>query len=167
MPVDVASLSVEKAIAMAVKTEAEAEALYARLHQMVKNFVLRDKLQFLVDEEKKHGKMLRELFRKMFPGKEPSADRSLAPRVALVLQEKPTVPDLLELAMDAEKEAEEFYDNLSQYVEGRGLQDILQYLASMEHSHYFLLKGEYELCMKDEAYADRDTFHYDLVHIGP
>jgi len=69
--------------------------------------------------------------------------------------------------MDAEKISEEFYDALSQNVEERGLQEILQYLASMEHGHYFLLKGEYELCLKDEAYYDREDFQYDMVHIGP
>jgi rubrerythrin len=167
MPVDAASLSKEKALAMAIKSEQEAEALYARLDSQVRNFVMKEKLRFLVNEEKKHQQMLQELFRKLFPGRTPASDRSITPRVALTLGENPTVPDLLELAMDAEKEAEEFYDALSLNVEERGLQDILQYLASMEHGHYFLLKGEYELCQKDEAYYERDAFHYDMVHLGP
>jgi rubrerythrin len=168
MPVDVSLLSIEKALSIAVKSEVEAEKVYAKLQKMVNNFILKDKLKFLLNEEKKHQKLLRELFRKLFPGKEPSnQERSLAPRLTLALQENSTVPDLLELAMDAEKTSEEFYDNLSQNVEERGLQEILQYLASMEHGHYFLIKGEYDLCMKDEMYYEREDFQYDMVHIGP
>ncbi len=168
MSVDVTSLSVEKAIAMAVKSEIEAAKTYQKLRSMVKNFVLRDKLRFLVEEEKRHQALLRELFKKLTGGREPSqTERSLAPRLSIALKENPTVTDLLELAVEAEKTTEEFYDNLSQNVEERGLQEILQYLANMEHGHYFLLKGEYELCLKDETYSEREDFQYDMVHIGP
>ena len=37
----------------------------------------------------------------------------------------------------------------------------------MEHGHYALLKGEYDLCMRDEEYYQRGDFQYDMVHIGP
>ena len=69
--------------------------------------------------------------------------------------------------MEAEKVFEEFYDQLSEEVEERGAQEILQYLSSMEHSHYALLKGEYDLALNDEDYLDRGDFQYDMVHIGP
>jgi rubrerythrin len=168
MPVDVTSLSVEKALSMAFKSEVDAAEAYEKLRSMVKNFILRDKLTFLAEEENKHQKLLREVYKKVTGGREPpESEKSLAPRLALALQEKSTVTDLLEHAMNAEKISEEFYDTLSQNVEERGLQEILQYLASMEHGHYFLLKGEYELCLKDEAYYDREDFQYDMVHIGP
>ena len=94
-------------------------------------------------------------------------EKSLVPRLSLALKETETVPDLLEIAIDAEKKSEEFYDNLSQEVIDRGAQEILQYLASMEHGHYSLLKGEYELCIRDEQYYERGDFQYDMVHIGP
>ena len=168
MPVDVSSLSVEKALSMAVQSEAEAVEVYQKLHVMVKNFVLKDKLRFLAEEERRHRMLLTELYKKLTGSTEPpKTDRSIMPRLAIALKENQTVPDLIELAMEAEKLSEEFYDNLSQNVEERGLQEILQYLASMEHGHYFLLKGEYELCIKDEAYFEREDFQYDMVHIGP
>ena len=168
MLIDVSSLSVEKALSMAVKAEADAEAVYKRLHKLVKNFVLKDKLHFLVNEEKKHQKVVRELYRKLFPGKEPvDPGKSIVPRLSIALKEELTVPDLLETAMEAEKTSEEFYDTLSENVEERGVQEILQYLASMEHSHYFLLKGDYELAMRDEMYTQREDFQYDMVHVGP
>ncbi len=168
MAVDVSSLSVENALSMALKSEIEAEGVYKKLKKMVNNFVLKDKVQFLIGEEKKHQKVVKALFDKMFPDKEPAKSvKSLAPRIGLSLKEETSVLDLLELAMEVEKTLEEFYDRLSMEVEERGVQEILQYLASMEHGHYSLLKGEYDLSVRDEEYYQRGDFQYDMVHIGP
>ena len=168
MPIDFSSLSVEKALSMAIRSEADAAEAYRKLNGQIRNFMLKEKMHFLEEEEKRHRELLVSIHRKVAKGREPAeSERSLLPALSLSLKESHTVPDLLEIAMDAEKAAEEFYDGLSQNVEDRGLQEVLQYLASMEHGHYFLLKGEYDLCMRDEAYYDREDFQYDMVHIGP
>lgn len=168
MKVDISSLSLDRALSLALNAENEAGAVYKKLKGLVKNFVIKDKLQFLINEEKKHKKIIENLYAKMFPGKKPvKVDRSLLPRLSLTLKEDANVPELLELAMEAEKVAEEFYDQYSEEVEGRGVQEIFQYLSSMEHGHYALLKGEYDLCMRDEQYYERGDFQYDMVHIGP
>jgi rubrerythrin len=162
------NLSVDKALSVAIQSEFAAEALYKALMKKVKNFVLKDKLKFLAAEEKKHEQILMKLFEKMFPGDTPSkAEKTLMPKLQLAVKENASVPDLLEMAMEAEKISEEFYDELSQEVEDRTALEILQYLASIEHGHYFLLKGEYDLCMRDETYYDRDEFSVDMVHVGP
>jgi len=168
MTVDFSSLSVDKALSMALKSEQEAGALYQKLYSLVNNFVMKDKLQFLIGEEEKHFKLIQSLYEKLFPSKKPSqTEKSLIPRIAISLGDENSVPDLLELAMKAEKTFEEFYDRLSEKVEERGAVEILQYLSSMEHGHYALLKGEYDLCMRDETYYTREDFQYDMVHIGP
>ena len=168
MAIDVSSLRIEQALSMALKSEHEAEAIYKKLKKMVKNFVIKDKLQFLINEEKKHQKVVATLFKKLFPDQEPSkSEKALIPRISISLKDETSVLELLELALEAEKTFEEFYDDLSEEVEERGAQEILQYLSSMEHGHYALLKGEYDLCMRDEMYFDRDDFQYDMVHIGP
>ncbi|MFO7890749.1 MAG: ferritin family protein [bacterium] len=168
MDIDFSSIDVQEALATAIKSEIEAEDLYKKLKEMVSNFVIKDKLDFLISEEKKHQQVVRKLYAKMFSDEDPALpEKSLAPRLTLALKETESVPDLLEVAIDAEKKSEEFYDALSQEVTDRGAQEILQYLASMEHGHYSLLKGEYELCKRDEQYYERDDFQYDMVHIGP
>jgi rubrerythrin len=168
MNVDISSLSFEKALSLAIKSEGESAEVYKKLKNAVNNFVLRDKLQFLINEEKKHKKILENLYEKMFPESQPGkVDRALLPRLSIALKEESNVIDLLELAMEAEKTAEEFYENLSEEVEMRGVQEILLYLSSMELGHYALLKGEYDLCMRDEGYYERGDFQYDMVHIGP
>lgn len=168
MDTDFSSIDVQEALKTAIKSEIEAEDVYKKLKDMVSNFVIKDKLDFLISEEKKHQQVVRKLYAKMFSEEEPPLpEKSLAPRLTLALKETETVPDLLEVAVDAEKKSEEFYDALSQEVTDRGAQEILQYLASMEHGHYSLLKGEYELCKRDEQYYERGDFQYDMVHIGP
>lgn len=168
MAIDFTSLSIEQALRMALKSEFDAADVYKKLNGMIQNFVLKDKLEFLIDEESKHQRVIESLYQKLFDDKVPEiGEKSLMPRLRLALDEESSVLDLLELAMEAEKVSEEFYDRLSEEVEDRGAQVILQYLSSMEHGHYALLKGEYELCMRDEAYYQRDDFQYDMVHIGP
>jgi len=163
-----AMLSTEKALSIAIQSEYAAEDVYKLLMKKVKNFILKDKLKFLSAEEKKHQKILLKLYYKMFHEQEPSKnEKILMPRLTLALEEDASVPDLLEMAIEAEKISEEFYDDLSQEVEDRTAQEILQYLASMEHGHYFLLKGEYDLCMRDEEYYNRDEFTVDMIHVGP
>lgn len=168
MPINVSELTVEQALAISMKSEQDAERVYKQLHQMVKNFILKDKLTFLRKEEQKHQKIIQKLYEKITNEAElKPTDQTVYPSLSIALKESTSVTDLIELAMHAEKAAEEFYDQLSEEAEERGVQEILQYLASMEHSHYFLLKGEYDLCMRDETYYDREDFHTDMVHIGP
>ncbi len=168
MIVDFSSLSVDKALSMALKSEQEAGALYQKLHGLVNNFVMKDKLLFLIGEEEKHQKMIQSLYGKMFPSQTSAhVEKSLIPRVTISLEDETSVPDLLELAMEAEKTFEEFYDRMSEEVEERGAVEILQYLSSMELGHYALIKGEYDLCMRDETYYTRGDFQYDMVRIGP
>ena len=168
MTIDVSSMSVEQALSVALKAEKEAADVYTRLHGMVTNFIMKDKLQFLIGEEKKHFQIVQALYEKLFPNREPSEpQKNLMPRLSIALEEENSVIDLLELAMEAEQISEEFYDRLSEEVEDRGAQEILQYLSRIEHGHYSLLKGEYDLCVRDEQYFDRSDFQYDMVHIGP
>lgn len=168
MVFDVSSVTPGDALAMALKSEFDTEKLYLKIQSQVKNFVLKDKLDFLISEEKKHQKLIEALYQKMFSGKiVKPAEKSLMPKLTLSLDETHTVPDLLEMAMDIEKLSEEVYDKLADETEERGIQELLRYLASMEHSHYFLIKGEYDLCIQDESYFERDDFQYDMVHIGP
>lgn len=169
MAVNVAALTIEQALAISMNSELDAEKVYVQVKDMVHNFVLREKLDYLISEEKKHQKIIQALFDKKFPNaKLKLTDQRIYPALKLAMEENNSVPDLLEMGMEAERAAEEFYDNLAQEVEeDHGLQQILLYLAGMERSHYFIIKAEYELCVKDESYYERDDFQYDMVHIGP
>lgn len=165
---DISALTMQEVLSKSLKSEIDTERLYQKVKENVKNFVLKDKMDFLINEEKKHQKIVENLYKKIFSSENLKAsEKSLLPKLSLSLNESHSVPDLLELAMEIEKISEEVYDKLADEVENRGAQEILRYLASMEHGHYFLIKGEYDLCMKDETYYQSDDFQYDMVHIGP
>ncbi|MBN1895314.1 ferritin family protein [bacterium] len=165
---NVDSMSLDKALAMALKSERDAEAVYLKLLSSVKNFVMKEKLRFLIQEEKKHQILLEAIFTKMFPGQKAATDeKSPYPKLTVALQEESSVLDLLETALEAEKASEEFYDAMSQEAEGKALRDLFHYLSDMEHGHYFMLKGEYDLSQQDESYFSREEFEYDMIHIGP
>jgi len=168
MSIDVASLTLEEALSMALAAEVESSKLYEKLRDSVKNFVMKDKLQFLIEEEKKHQAIIENLFQKLFPSKKPvKVVKPIAPDIKIAIEKDSSVLDLLETAIKVEKIFEDFYQDLAEEVEQRGTQEILLYLSTMEHGHYALLRGEYDLCSRDEDYYARGDFQYDMVHIGP
>lgn len=168
MSVDISSFTLQEALSIAIQAEKRSESVYEKLLNAVQNFVMRDKLTFLINEEKKHQRILESMYAKLFPKKDLlKRELSLVPELNIDVDNETQVTDLLEMAMQSEKAFEEFYDLLSQEVEERKVAHLLAYLSSMEHGHYFLIKGEYDLCVEDETYYERDTFDYDMVHIGP
>jgi rubrerythrin len=58
--------------------------------------------------------------------------------------------------MDAEKYAEDFYANLADRVD-EGHKKLLHYLSKVEHSHYLMLKTEYDAVQDFEDYAEKDV----------
>ena len=68
--------------------------------------------------------------------------------------------ELIRWAMKAEKIAKEFYSKLEEMTDDNAKKGLLRYLASMENTHYFILKTEYELLLDWEMYSQ-------MMHVGP
>lgn len=169
MTIDASSKSYE-ILAVAVRSEIDAAAIYRGLRDRVKNEVLRQKLQFLADEETRHKAILERLFADKFPDEAlqiPAESPRLAKAAAV--GETTSVLDLFKLAMAKEKEAEEYYKESKAGITDPGGRKILDYLARVERSHYFMLKSEIELLEKFPEYFDVEAFHtgQDLFHVGP
>src|SRR4030042_3553300 len=108
MNIDVSSLSIDKALSMAIQSELDTASTYKKLQQTVNNFVLKEKLKFLVFEEEKHYQILVALMQRLYPDKNNQSNmKSFFPKLSLILDEGISVPDLIEVAMEAEKAAEE------------------------------------------------------------
>ena len=65
--------------------------------------------------------------------------------------------------MEAEKYAMDFYREMEGKLEGDEEKAMARYLASMEESHYHLLKSELEIVHNFELY---DEIHA-MMHVGP
>jgi rubrerythrin len=154
----------------AIRAEMDAAAIYRGLKERVRNEALRQKLDFLAKEEDRHKAILERLFRDHFPGRKlvvPAEAR--APRKsAAAVDDAIAVVALFKLAMQKEKEAEEYYKNAKAQAEDAQAKRILDYLARVERSHYYMLKSEIELLERFPDYYNVEDAHegQDLFHVG-
>lgn len=169
MPLD-PKLRPHEVLAVAIRSEIEAADFYGRLLGQVKNILLRQKLSFLVTEEKKHRQILERLYGQRFPGIELKVpDKPERPKTAAGWDEKSSILDLFKLALEAERLAEQFYRDARSVMADAGSQKMLEYLSRVERSNYFLIKSEIDLLGRFPDYYDAEDFHLgeDLFHVGP
>ena len=157
-------------LGLAIRSEIEAARLYRHMQAQVVNRDLRGRLEFLVQEEEKHRRLLEELYARRFPGVEVALPaRSLVPTLQAALQKDTPVPELFRLAMEAERLSEDFYREQADRAEEENARATLIYLSRMERGHYELLRGEFELIQRYPSYYQVETFRLgeELMHIGP
>ncbi len=169
MPMN-AKLQPFEVLAVAIRSEIEAADFYARLLARVKNVLLQQKLKFLVLEEKKHRKILERLHAQRFPEFPLQVpEKAVRPRPKATLNEKSSILDLFQAALEAEKAAETYYKDAQGMIKDAGSKKMLEYLSRVERSHYFLIKSEIDLLGRFPDYYDVEDFHLgqDLFHVGP
>ena len=114
--------------------------------------------------------MLESLYHSQFPDVALELPtKSLVPVIGAADLTKMTVPELFQLAMQAEESSAGFYAleaDRSRDEKGRA---ILRYLSNVERGHHRMLETEYELLSRFPDYYNADEFHFgeELVHIGP
>jgi rubrerythrin len=153
----------------AIRAELDAAAIYRGLWERVRNEALRQKLDFLAKEEDRHAAILDRLFRAHFPGRKlivPAVARG--PRKPAAVDESTAVLALFKLAMQKEKEAEEYYKGAKSQAEDAQAKRIFDYLSRVERSHYYMLKSEIDLLERFPEYYNVEDAHegQDLFHIG-
>jgi len=162
---DLSIHSLEDLLLIAMKSEIEAKDFYSKVAERVKNFLLKDRLNFLAEEEAKHRDFFQKLFHELFPGKEIKLlEKSPVPLPELKF-EKETVPisEVYEKAMEAEKAAYDFYMSLvDRFSDNPGIQKMLLYIATMEMGHYRLLEIERENVKNFEDF----DIEWPMIHIG-
>jgi len=156
--------SIEELLGMAVKSEIGSREFYESLARRTDVQELKEKMEWLANEEKKHEELLRKIHATMFPGKElVFPEEHVGPELRPVARELKGVQDLIDLirwAMKAEEVAARFYAELENVVEGEDRKRLMRYLSEMEWSHYYSLKAEYELILDWEMYSQ-------MMHVGP
>ena len=76
-------------------------------------------------------------------------EKSGVPKIHPIISSENTVEEILKLAMDAEKLAENYYKDLAKQFEDDEKKDLLNYLANIESGHYYFLKLEYDMVTKN------------------
>ena len=155
--VSIARKPVKKLLGYAVRAEIDANRLYNKLSNRVKNPLLKEKFKVLAFEEKKHKAVLENFFGVLFPKATIEIPASVDNRLLPAVRVKPssTLAEILSQAMMAEKSAQNFYASLAQKV-GPAKKRVLEYLSKVERSHFLMLQSEYTLALQFEDYAEKD-----------
>lgn len=157
-------------LALAIKSEIDAARFYQKLLTKVKTDLLKQKIRFLVMEEKKHRSILGRLCQQRF-GQEPSAlpERGVEPGFKIESTKGMKIVELFQLALKAERTAEAFYREAKEKVEDTLTRQILDYLRRVERSHAALILSEIDLLERFPENYDVAASHLgeELVHIGP
>jgi rubrerythrin len=156
--VDIAKQPVKRLLGYAVRAEIDANRIYTRMADRVRNSLLKEKFSLLALEEKKHRDIILRLFASMWNGEKPEVPKAVDPRLLPSVSLKPssTLVDVLGQAMNAEKSAREFYASLAKRMEASN-RPMLLYLSKVENSHYLMLRSEYVLALQFEDYAEKDV----------
>jgi len=156
--VNLANQPVKKLLGYAIRAEMDANRIYTRMADRVRNTLLREKFQLLALEEKKHRDIILRLFASMWAGERPEIPKAVDERLLPSVSIKPSssLVDVLSQAMNAEKSAREFYASLARRIKALNRQ-MLMYLSKVENSHYLMLRSEYILALQFEDYAEQDV----------
>jgi rubrerythrin len=141
--------SMEELLAIGIKAELEAIEAYTELAKNVNITLLSERFEILAKDEARHKKILEELYDENFPGKPiVLPEKSGVPKVQTTLTPDNTISEILSLAMEAEKMAEDYYHDLATKVDSSEKKDLMNYLANIERGHYYFLKIEYDMLAK-------------------
>jgi rubrerythrin len=163
---DLGAYSLKDLILTAMKSEIESKKIYLRLAENVKNFLLRDKLKFLADEEEKHKKVFTAIFKERFPDEKLKLPDEMVVPLPEIEYEDETVPvsKVLGQAMEAEMAAHDFYNSMVPlFPDNKGTQSMLKYIAGMELGHYKILEIE----KKSAAEIEDADVVWPMIHLGP
>ncbi|MBC7080946.1 MAG: ferritin family protein [Thermoplasmatales archaeon] len=154
----------KKLLEIAIKSEIDAAENYKKMADTTNIFLLKDKLNFLEKEEIGHRNLLEKLFSKKFPGEDINLPKgSEIPFPEFKVNKNMQLSDMIRKAMEAEKIASDYYKKMEGSLSKEEEKAMARYLASMEESHYYLLKSELEIAYNFELY---DEVH-EMMHIGP
>ncbi len=162
-------LTTLEVLSIAIKSEIEAIKLYHRMKDKAKNPDLKVKMDFLASQEMNHERILTEAYRKKFPGVDLSMPpKTLVPSIDDILPAEATLKELFVAAMEAEKKADDFYTGLAKKTHDQSSRSMLEYLASMERSHFSILDAEYRQLQFTEDYNTDDFLSGGrLMNVGP
>jgi rubrerythrin len=162
---DLSNFNLEELLLAAIKSEVDSKKLYSKMAKKTKNGLLKDKFEFLANEEEKHRAFIEEIFLNYFPeNKIVLPQKSSVPLPEVKFSENTPLSKILSDAMNAEQTASKFYRSLSgRFEDGTKIYNTLLYFSDMEIGHYKILENE-KISM--ERFEEGDVY-WPMVHVGP
>ena len=137
--------TLQELLAIGIKAEMEAIDAYSKLAENIDNILLQERFSTLSKDEQRHKIILEQIYEENFPGVPLSLPaKSGVPKVHPIISKENSITDILSIAMDAEKKAEDYYHDLAAQMDNQIKKDLLNYLANIENGHFYFLKLEYD-----------------------
>lgn len=150
-------------VGLAIGKEREAEELYKRMADEIKNPLVKEKFISLSREESKHEEILSRMYMKMT-----GEAKVHAVKLEGATKELPkggaSLEELFIFAIGREKDAQTLYMRAAEVATDESGRRTFKYLADFEHGHEILLTAELESYRRDKNwYSDMP----DIQLVGP
>lgn len=133
-----------EALSIAIYNEQGASDYYTEVMNTIVNERGRNTFKFLADDEKRHRQNLEERFEQESGGKMFIFDPKRAKRVEVNVDDQASAVDAVDLAIEAEKAAYEFYKGAAEKTKDENGRRMFENLAEEEDRHYETLRAERE-----------------------
>jgi rubrerythrin len=160
----VKNLTAVEVLGLAVRQEIEAYKRYKLFATRVANPLVKEKFISLAREEKAHKDLLFGMLKKSTGEAKPPLPKN-APRFNLEAELNRSLPEILELAIQKEREAQKFYTEAAKSAADPTGRRILEYLAEFEKGHERVLKAEYDAIAKYPQWFEMEGA--DIMLVGP
>lgn len=135
-------VTLQQLLAKAIKSEIESAETYRTLLDKDLPEETRQKIEKLVAREEEHEDNFSSIFTDFFPDEEiPLPERSDIEVMSEIPQDA-TPEQLIEKALEMERESEKFYNDLADKFDDQEVRRLMGYLAANEREHYEILKEE-------------------------
>ena len=149
-------LTLLEVLSIAIRSETDAQNIYREMAERVSNPRVEERFHLLVAEERQHQNLLEMRYKEFFPDFELKLPPSLLPPTAATtaLRRDLSLREVLNLAIQAERDSREIYLEAAAKVNDMGWKSILKSLADWEHTHQMKLTTEYDMLMKCPSYYE-------------
>jgi|Deesub1362B_J571_1020462.scaffolds.fasta_scaffold03118_5 rubrerythrin len=162
-------LSIPEILAIAIKAEINAQAIYRGMASRVKNELVREKLEHLYEQEKKHEEILTQKYREVTEGEEPVLQKEGRSEIEEMLEGDYSHEAALKLAIEAEEKAAQFYLDAARQSRDPNGRFMFEYLANFERGHKAILEDELQALENNPHWFDVEgnPWGEETIHVGP
>ena len=163
------NLTIPEILAIAIRAEISAQNIYRTMAERVQNEVVKEKLQHLYEQEKKHEEILTEKYKEATEGKEPVLAEKGRSEVEDLLEGNYTHEAALKLAIEAEEKAANFYLEAARLARDANGRFMFEYLANFERGHKEILEDELRALENNPHWFDVEGNPWgdETIHVGP
>lgn len=162
-------LSVPEILAVAIKAEMNAQAIYKLMAERITNQLVKEKFLHLAEEEKKHQEILTGKYEEATEGEKPVIPQTGRSEVEESLLQDYSHEAGLKIAIQAEENAADFYLNAAKKSRDINGRFMFEYLANFERGHKIILEDELRALETNPHWFDvkGNPWGDDTIHVGP